>query len=895
MRRVRHLFDALISRARFERDLRDEIRLHIDERARDLVASGIAPPEAARQARVEFGAVERYKEQCRDARGFAAMRPFHGFTTDVRLAARRLIAAPLFTVFAALSLGIGIGVTTAAYSILYSLFWKPLGIAEPARVMVVAASAGAYSRLSGPDFVDVQRSIRSFDTMAASAPFYEVLQTPGESKAVEGEAVSGEYFRVTGVPMAIGRAIDDNDDTSSARVIVLNDQLWRSRFHADRAVIGRTVRLGGQTFEIVGVAPRTFDGALGPLMRTGWWIPLRSLAAFGPAAAAAFESGTQQRLTVIGHLLPGRTRAAAAGELAAARRRLDRERPIHHATADGTSRVVPRTWMLRGLDERNDTDSHTAVVILALVALVLVVACTNLANLMLARGAARQREMAVRRAMGAGRWRLVRELLVEGGALAALGGAAALLLIRALLNLATFDVPTPGRMFSLEPALNAPAFLVAAGALVLATLVFALEPAWQLTRARVLPDLGGGDYTVGAVPAARQRAFIRWQVAASVAFFLIAAVFARAVVAQARHDPGIDLDRLAVATVFLPRQSWDEARARAAVAAIADQLRHERGIERVAVSTGMPFGLNSTSWAAATTPDKPFTPHGQLEITDMIAATPDIFATLGVRLLRGRAFDDRDDAGAPRVMVVSEKTAKVFFGTADVIGRQLLTKSWGREPIETWTIVGVARDTDSGFLMSRGNETTYVPLAQHYEPFFVISARTGGAPASAALLMRKVSARVAPDLALGSAGAASIVLAGRYFVARVAAALATALGGLTLVLAMIGLYGVQSHLVARRTREVGVRMALGASSPQIARMLLGEGFRPVFQGLAIGFALSVLARLTLRAFLVGSIQPVDLAAFAIVPIPLVIAAFVASYLPARAAAQVDPNVALRHL
>jgi putative ABC transport system permease protein len=411
----------------------------------------------------------------------------------------------------------------------------------------------------------------------------------------------------------------------------------------------------------------------------------------------------------------------------------------------------------------------------------------------------------------------------------------------------------------------------------------------------VLPGLSGGDHTLGVVPSRRQRAFIRWQVVTSVTFFLIAAVLARTLITEARHDPGVDVDRVAVAFVFLQRQQWDETRARAAMAAIAGQLRREPGIEQVAVSTGMPFGLTGTTWAQATPAGKPFTPSGRYEMTDMISATPEFFRTLGIAVVRGRAFDDRDDGGAPRVMVVSEKTARTFFATTDVVGRQLMTKAWGRDPVETYTIVGVARDTDSGRLMSRNNDTVYVPLAQHYEPLFVISARTAGDPAVAAGLAQKVARRVAPDLAVATAGPASVILAGPYFAARVGTVLATALGALTLVLAMVGLYGVQAHLVARRTRELGVRIALGATRGDVVRMVLGEGFRPVVEGFAIGCALAVLARVTMRVLLSGSIQPFDAAAFALVAVPLAIAAFAACYVPARRASRVDPNVALRHL
>jgi predicted permease len=901
LRRLRHTVDAIVSRARFERDMRDELRIHVEQRTQDLTAAGLSPVEARRKAGVEFGSAEAYKEQCRDARGFAAFRPFHGLAADFRLATRRLLATPQFLIFAVLSLAIGIGVTTGVYSVLYSLIWQPLGIVDAHRVVFVAApgSGGqpiSRTLVSRPDFDDLRAAQRSFTTLAASAPFYQTLVTPAVSDALEGEAVTGDYFRTLGVEPIVGRSLQPRDDETAARVVVLNDRVWRSRFDADPGIVGRVVRLGGQPFEVVGVAPPTFDGIERMPGRTGGWIPLRTTAAFATAGPAATEPRQRGSLTVVGRLAPDRTQLAAAAELASVAKRLDAEFPLRTTrSGDRTTVPLPRGWSARFVDDTNDTDWRMAALILALVGLVLVVACTNLANLMLARGAARQREFAVRRALGAARWRLVRELSVESAVLASLGGVFALIVTRALLALATVDIPLPGRAFSLEPRLNLPALLVASAAVLLSVLVFGLEPSLQLTRAGVTADLSGGDVSIGVPRSRRQQSFIRWQVAISATFFLIAAILAKVVVAEARHESGIDLDRLAMATAYFPPQTWEPARAMRAMSAAADLLRHEKGIDSVALSTGVPFGLTSSTWAIATTPEKPFSQTGRYEMTGMLAATPDVFRTLGVKIVRGRSFDDRDDAGAPRVMVVSEKTARTFFGTSDALGRQLMVQAWGRPPVETFTIVGVARDTDGGTLMSRGDDMTYVPLSQHYERFLVILARTSGDPSRAAGLIQKAVHRADPDVGLGAAGLASIMMAGPYFAARIAASLATALGTLTLLLSMVGLYGVQSHIVARRTRELGVRMAIGANAQQIRRMVLGEGYRPVVEGLLLGLFFGAITRTALRAYVSAAIQPIDPVAFSLVPIPLVIAAFLACYLPARRASRVDPNVALRHL
>jgi putative ABC transport system permease protein len=817
---------------------------------------------------------------------------------DIRIAVRRLLATPQFLAFAVLSLGIGVGVTTAVYSILYSLVWKPIEIADPERVVFISnpeigQSAAPRAYLSRPDFEDLRTSSRTLSSVAASAFFYQTLVKPDSSEALEGEAVSGDYFKTVGVPAILGRTIQPRDDETAARVIALSYRLWRERFDSNPEIVGSSVRLGGQAFEVIGVVARSFDGIGRPPKRADGWIPLRTMAAFGAQGA---ESRERRQLAVFGRLASGRAPAVANGEIGAIGRRLDVEFPFRKSiSGDAPSAPLPRSWGVSGATEVNETETRAAALILALVALVLIVACTNLASLMLARGAARERDIAVRRALGAPRLRLVRELVFEGAIIAALGGSVSLLVVRALLAVATIEIPMPGRAFVLQPELNLPALVATSVALLISLLVFGLEPALQLTRAAVTPSLLGGDGSVGVVRSGRQRALIRWQVATSATFFLVAAVLAKVVAREALHNPGIDVDRLAVATMHLPQQVWDETRARRETAALAGLLRREQGIESVALATGVPFGLSMTSWAEATTPDKPFVPRVRYELTDMIAATPEVFGTLGIPIVRGRAFDDRDDRTAPHVMIVSEKTSRTFFGTTDAIGRQLMVQPWGRPPADTFTIVGIARDTDSGFLMSRANDTTYVPLSQHYEPFVVVMARTSGDPQKAARLIQRSARQVDPDLLINSAGPASVLLAGPYFAARIATSLAAALGMLTLLLAMVGLYGVQGHLVTRRTREIGVRMAVGATRDQIQHMVLAEGFRPVMEGLVLGLVLSILARLTLRALLSASIQAIDPIGFSLVPIPLFIAASVACCVPARRAARVDPNVALRHL
>jgi predicted permease len=828
----------------------------------------------------------------------------NGLGRDIRMAVRRLCTTPLFLVFAVVSLALGMAVTTAVYSVLYSILWQPLEVKDPQRVMFVTAPVRGGGRLdwravmSYADFRDLSKEQDSFSDLAASTPFSQTLASDRVSEIVDGEAVTGNYFQTLGITAAMGRPLQPADDMTSASVAVISHRLWRSRFAADPHIVGRSVRVGAHAFEIVGVAPKSFTGlepSGGPPAAV--WIPASAARHFANNAATDPEDRDRRHWTVLGRLSQGRTAQLAAAEVATIGNSLDATFPTHNFLQDGRRPVVPRHWSGALVADRN-LDPPTVrvdLLILGLVALVLVVACTNLANLMLARGTMRQHEIAVRRALGASRWRLIRELSIEGVMIAMLGGFAALLLTRVFLVLMTVDLPIPRGTFSLEPRLNLPALVVASSALLLSLLVFGIEPGVQLTRKTVAADLAGATGTVGVPRSRRQRMLIRWQVAISTCFFLIAAILARVILIEVRSDSGIALNRLALATVHFKFQGWDERRARHALDLALEAARSEPGIESVSASSGMPFGLSMTPFADLSTPDKPIVRGGRYKDGHVLASTPEVFRTLGVEIVRGRAFDLRDDAGARPVAVISERGARLLFGSADVIGRETLAQVWGRPPTKTFTIVGVARDTDTDRRMSRNEATLYVPFAQHYEPNLVLVARTNGDPANAAHILQMAVRKADPDLGTGSSGPAMMLLAGQFVAARVGGLLAAALGLLTLILSMVGLYGVQSHIIARRTREVGVRMALGASARQIERMVLRDGFTPVMQGLVLGLLFGVLARLGLRALLTAPIEIVDPIAFSVIPVVLFAAAFFACYMPARRAAHVDPNVALRHL
>jgi putative ABC transport system permease protein len=525
---------------------------------------------------------------------------------------------------------------------------------------------------------------------------------------------------------------------------------------------------------------------------------------------------------------------------------------------------------------------------------VLVVACANLANLMLARGTIRQQEIAVRRALGASRWPVIRELLVEARWSPCSAGRSV------WRSRACCSCSGRSRFRSPRLARARPGAQLAGSrgrpSPLLSLVVFGLEPAIQVTRKSVTVDLTAQPASVGHPRSRRQRLLIGGQVAISTSFLLVAAILARIIIAGAAHDSGIALDRLALTTVHFSLLGWDEARARRTLDRAVDIARRQPDIESVAVSSGMPFGRLITPSVEVTTPDKPFVKNqirGLHATAALLASTPQIFATLQVPLVRGacvrrsrrcRRDEGRGDQRACRARAVRHARRP------DAVPAQFLT----RAPVERLTVIGVTRDTDVKATCPGRTAPYYVPLAQRYVPNLVCR-RASGNPAAAVGLLPGLLQQADPELSTGIAGTATMLLAAEVVAARLARRLAAAPGLVMIVLAMVGLYGIQMHVVASRTREVGLRMALGASVRQIQQLVLRQGYRPVIQGVVIGIVVGSIARLGLKAVVVAQFQVFDPLAIALVALALVVAAFLACYLPARRASRVDPNVALRHL
>ena len=645
--------------------LHEEIRQHLERRAGDLVRAGLAPDEAARQARVEFGRLEAYKAEVRDIAG--PPRPIARIFEcgrALQYAARRLRRAPVFTTFAVLSMAIGLGVTTAFYAFMHVVLWPTSGLTDPARLVQLSGRSaaggdtivyGGYTAIAREDFEQFRAAQSTMASVGAWTTFSQPFVAGNVAERFFGEAVSGGTFAMLGVRMAFGRAITADDELEDAEpVIVLAYAFWKRHFYGDPSVVGRVVRLGQLDCRIIGVAPKAFSTAGRPEFEGPMgWVPLELLRQF-PGGSSVGPDG----LTVYGRLASGRTIEQANAEVRAISANLDRAYPQQASSGGPVARnwsVVPSVDMLRSF-------AGQAWSLVALIGLVLAVACTNLANLVLARGSAHQHELAVRQALGASRRQLVLELCAESVWLAMAAGALALGVTRVLLVAVVAQLP-PGQRFNISTALS-PDVLAAAGiALVVSVAVFGLWPALQLTRRDVRTALVADAGTGGAIRWRTRRWLIVAQVAIAAAFVTVAATCVRAALTTAVAQTGsFDLDHLATVRLSFNDTGWSEGRSQMAVRQLTTLLHADPRIRAAAITTGVPI---SATWPAQlAAPDMPFPSEQDSRPTvGLISTTPELFGVLGLNVIRGRAFAEQDAAGTGPVALISETTAGEMLGT----------------------------------------------------------------------------------------------------------------------------------------------------------------------------------------------------------------------------------------
>jgi predicted permease len=818
---------------------------------------------------------------------------------DVTFAVRRLIGAPAFTLFSVLTLALGIGAPTSMYLLMRSVVSAEMTIRDPSRVVVVRTSESPS--LSWLDYQDLRRAQTSFSGVEAMSHFPASLAWNGTASLAEGNLVTGGFFQLLGVTALRGRLLEPSDDRPEAPpVVAIGEALWRTKFGADPAIVGATISVGDSPYTVVGIVPKSFQGVRSRGRPVGVFAPgthppltERDLTAYRDPMKR-----TATYLTVIGRLSPESNLLRAKAEIYAIGKTLDEDAPLPRGfDAGGRSWDRVRSFALVPIahDEWAERMWRGGRIYLMLPALVLLIACTTLANLALSRGASRRAEFAVRRARGASRWALIREHVIELGMIAAAGAGAALVLTRASIAMvARFVETTLGTQpqFEVDATIGALGVAIVIALAIFCTFVAGFVPALVLSGGSLATAVGGGA-TGTSSPRWRGRArLISVQVAASVALLLVAALAVRSAWDVRASSDLEALTQLAVAQVPFGLQQRDEARVGEMTNAILADLRRVPGVQTAAVTSGF-AGADALS-AQASTPERPFV--AAEDGVSLVSGTPSMFRALGIALLSGRLLDERDVAGGPPVVVVSEGLARRLFGTTGAAGRPILVRTrdlLSRSTVQTVTVVGTVPDTRSP-RTGDPQAVVYAPLTQRMAPDLTVMVRTAPGDADAMVTaIRTAIRRVDPNLAVSFAGRGDVLAGASVLTVTLVAQVVAVLALAALLLAMTGLYGVLSHIVSRREREMGIRLALGADRTTLVSMVMIDGARPVVVGVGAGVVLAALGRLSLQPILERAVNALDPVAIAIAAVPLVVAAAVACYLPARRAAAVDPNQALR--
>jgi len=812
---------------------------------------------------------------------------------DLRYAARVLLRSPGFTLAAVLTIALGIGANTTIFSLVNAVLLRPPPhVREPDRLVSIYTSDYSGPRLgasSYPDYLEIQALDDVFDGVMAYVPRPLSLNDGTGSEVVLGEVVTGNYFDVLGIQAARGRTFlpEEFATRGTHPVAVISHRLWQSRFGGDPQVVGGTVRLNGYPFTVIGVAPAGFHGSLRGL-RTDVWVTLMMHSQLGPGGLDIDHRG-DRGLLVTARLSPGVT-------LEQARARLDLlALALHAAYPEMWTDIRDRGRLLTAIPER-DGRIHPAVrgpvvglvgLLMALVTLVLLIGCANVANLLLARAAGRRREVAARLALGAGRGRLVRQLLTESLLLATLGGVAGIVLaLWATDLLMRFEPPLPVPL-DLDLSIDRTVLGFSLAVTVLTGIVFGLVPALRATRLDLVSALKNAE---PAASLGRRRITLRGtlvvaQVAASVVLLVIAGLFIRGLQHAHMGDPGFDTSNMLLLDLPLSIQGYDEARARDFYDQLTTRLEALPGVRAVTLGDMVPLGLGRQRRSIAVEGYEP-RPGEDMEFDFNIVGAR-YFETMGIPLVRGRGFTAEDRAGSPPVVVVNEAFARRFWPGEDALGKRI---RYSRDQFAE--IVGIARTGKYLSLTEDPLPYVWIPFAQHYKADMTVHVRTAGDPLELAAAVRAQVRALDADLPITGLKALEEHFGLALLPQRVGASLLGLFGVLGLLLAAVGLYGVVAYGVGQRTREIGIRIALGARTDDVTRLVVRQGAALGATGLAIGVALAAGAAHLITSLLYG-VSPLDPVTFAAVALVLGGTVLTASWLPARRAARVDPMAALR--
>jgi predicted permease len=888
----------LLRRRKHEEELDKELRFHLDLHTSELIAQGYSPEEARRQARLALGGPEQVKEKCRDARG---TRWLGDLLQDLRYGVRILAKHPGFTAVAVLALALGIGVNTAILSAVNGFVLRPLAVDKPTELIAPywgsKKDAQVWGEFSYPNYMDLRAQNKSFADLcawretSAGISFSDSRKGGDDERAevVWGELVSANYFDVMGVQPILGRSFlpEENLAPNAHPVTVISQSVWQRHFNADTGVVGQTIYLNGQAYTVIGVMPESFLGSVFYL-RHSFWVPAMMAQKFGRRA----EWQTDRSYTLFklyGRLKPGLTLAQAETDLNLVAGTLAQLYP----NDDAGTKIQLTTELDGRYDAATKIIKYGGLLALCVSALVLLVACANVANLMLARATTRAREIGIRLAIGAGRGRIVRQLLTESVLLALLGGVLGWVL-------AYWGADVIGASFPPVPypiSINfAPDVYVLKWMLVVSLLtgvIFGLAPALLAARTDLVAVIKGA--------AGQARSHRRWhlrgalvvaQVTISIVVLICAGLFIRSLRKVLETDPGFKTDNL-VTMMINPRVlGYDQKAIWRFFPELLHRIETQPGVRAAALTDELPLQAGDLARGPVVKEGEADPPPNQGVISACSYVSPKYFDTMRTPLLLGREFTERDNADAPPVVVVNQEFARRFYGSAEQALGQRFRFEQGTPLME---IVGIAKDGLYRTLYEDRRLYMFLPVYQQPQGgvTLLISAQSAADLKAVADSTRREIAQLDSRLPVVGVMMAEENLSIAYWGPRLAAGMATTFGVLALVLATMGLYSVMTYDVSQRTHEIGIRMALGADLRDVLRLIVSQGLRMVLIGLGLGLVGAFALTRVLASFLLG-VGATDSVTFVGVPVLLVAVALLACYIPARRAARVDPLVALRH-
>jgi predicted permease len=883
-RQLRYRF----SGARFDDDLAEEMRLHLDLRAADKQAGGESPEAARAAAMRQFGNATQLQESSRAAWGWTRI---DSWRQDIRYGLRTLAANPGFTATAVLSLALGIGANTAIFSILNAVLLRSLPVEDPQRLVQVRPGPQGDDEFTNPIWEQVRDRQQAFSGALAYAPDRFDLADGGESHYATGLWVSGDFFRVLGVPAIEGRVFTrDEDRRGTAPMVVISYNFWKRNFDGDTPVDGKTVRLNRHAFEIVGVTPPWFRG-----LDTDWGFDVAIPIACNPIlhpGHSALDERADWWLRILGRLLPGESLAQARDRMRAIAPEIFRATVPQDFPAEAQKHYLSNSFFLKpaatGFSEMGAQYRTAFLTLMALVGVVLLIACANIANLLLARATARQKEFSVRMAIGAGRARVIRQLMTESLPLSMFGTGAGLLLAAWGSRMLVRLLSTTRHPLDLDLSLDMRVLAFTIGAAILTAVLFGFAPALRATRVELNQVMKENTRT--ALRASGRFSLAKALVAGQVALSLVLLVAAGLFLGTLRNllavDPGFTRHNILIVSTDVEQAAVPAAQRAGAYREILERLRALPGVAGAASSVFTPIGPQG--WAQVARPGgvPPQSPRDSLMFLNRVS--PGYFATLQTPLLLGRDFNDRDNLNAPNAMIVNESSARQFFGAANPIGKTI-----GLDQDDLYQIVGVVKDTKYNRINEQDRRIGYLAAAQEAQPSpsirftlrsdlpvetLIPAARAAitGVNRGISLEFRSLETQVRESL----------------LQPRTVALLSSIFGALALLLAVVGLYGITSYAVTRRKGEIAIRMALGAPRRTVVRLMLRDVVVLLALGMAVGLAAALTAGRLVTSLLFG-VRPRDPLQLAGAVLILAAAAALAAYLPARRASRLDPMAALR--